>query len=489
MHSIGVQAEKQERFTIPDCETLLAAGTHSTALEDDLGFADGGGVPEGLRDVGRLFAGGRGDGGASGRPSGSSESGPLSNTPLTNRQSEKPVAGIASVAGLDWLEWCSFGWWDAAAFYRLRKALDAAREEAQRLDQDVPIDIGGDPVRVKSTGVRRGLYCRWCLEWQGVEVAIVDCAEESSHAFSVHLIARSLLCMDVGVGVYSRAAAFLERLGYHQSRTVVSRVDLAVDLVGVKVGEFVDAFRSGAVVRRARKSALYFDGGRCTGLVIGKAEVMLRVYDKFLEAMVSADVVKREVLIERRWGGQVPSCATRVEFQLKREALRVMGFDEVPKLLGNLKSVSEWLTGEWCRFTDGVSDRSHTDRCEPSALWRRVTDALVVAFRSGVELPIEWRRKLQGDPLKLLKQAAGCLSSALALRAPAFNEFGNVVARLPATVEECAEAVAGMLRGFVSEVLSGAQRKRALLATEGPFDVWDRGGSLGRFFGGSGVFT
>ena len=389
--------------------------------------------------------------------------GPLSNTPLTNRQESAPSPlARRAVAGLDWLEWCCYGSWDSHMFERLREGLDAAQRSAQVASEETVIDLGGEAVAVRSSGVRRGLYCKWAFTWEGIEFAVMDRKDQSEHVFNVHVIAHSLPCMEAGQGVYSRVCRFLESLGFTQSRTVVSRVDLACDLVGVSPAVFAAAFTAGAVVRRARHSALFFDGLRSTGLTIGKSTVMLRVYDKLLESRQSGDEAKFAVLVEKRWGGesQPEGGATRVEFQLKREALRAMSFDDVPNLLGNLHEVCRWLTEDWVRFTDGVSSRTHTERCESSALWSQVQAALQAAFRHGHEVPIIWRRRLRVIPGKLVRQAAGCLSSAFAL-----------LGTLPETVEELGEAVVSVLADLAGNMLADAVAKRGLFETRGGLEV------------------
>ena len=385
----------------------------------------------------------------------------LGNTPPSNRHGrEFGQSARAARAGLDWLEWCSYGSWNLAGFRELRAVLDRAQAAAQAAGGETVITIGEESVAVQSAGVRRGLYCRWALIWQGVEIAIVDRALKSDDRFSVHVIARSLICMDVGQGVYARVCRFLETLGYTQAKTVVSRVDLACDLVGVEAGRFVEAFEAGAVVRRARHWATYGEGLGSSGVTFGKSAVMLRIYDKLLEMRKGGDVAKFEVLVENRWNGdQRPEGgATRVEFQLKRDVLRAMGFDDVPKLLGNLREVCRWCTEDWCRFTDGVSDRTHTDRCESSDLWKQVQAALFEAFRSGDQRPITWRRPLRAIPRKLMEQAAGVVSSSLAL-----------LDMVPETVQEVGQAVSALFVGFSAVILQGARTKRALLETSGPF--------------------
>ena len=397
--------------------------------------------------------------------------GHLSNTPPSNRQphpcksssDNSPLPRLA-IAGIDWLEWCAYGSWDRRRFDELCERLDQAKEAAQAAGGETVIDIDGEPVAVKSAGLRRGLYCKYGLTWQGIEIGIVNRVDECEHSHNIHVVAGSMACMQAGVGVYSRVCRFLERLGFGQSKTVLSRIDLAADLVGVTVKLFTDAFVTESVIRRA-KDWEFFGKGRyrnTTGFSIGKSAVKLRVYDKLLEGSKSGDIQKFAVLVEKRWNGDAKPAggATRVEFQFKRDVLRAMGLSEVPVVLGRLGELARWATEDWCRFTDGVSNRNHCERVPSSALWQTVQAAFAESFRGGDEKPIVWRKPLRALPEKLLQQAGGCLSSALA-----------VLGSIPEAVEDAAAAVVASLAEHLQGNVDAVRIKRAILETRAAVPV------------------
>jgi hypothetical protein len=454
-HSTSAETATQAEFAIPSCDVLTdPARGPSPALLADLGEGE---VCEAL-DIWACPGGGLDAGWA---PSGGNRvvaagaRGHLTNRPPTNSKGS-PIR--SAVGGLDWLEWCSYGEWRERTFRELCERLDQAKKVAQASGGETVIELAGEPVIVKSSGVRRGLYCTWCLVVAGVEIGLVNEWRYMPRSFNVHVIARSEACMVMGMAVHVFVAKFLERLGYLQKRSVISRADLSVDLLGVTVEPFVSALTSGAVVRRARKSAVYFEGLRSTGFSVGGSAVMLRVYDKALEMRSSGDVSKASAMLERRWCGESnPDAATRVEFQLKRDALAAMDFHDVPKFLGNLREVARWLTEDWIRFTDGVKDRTHSSLVGPSALWVVVQRALFEAFRYGDDVPITWRHPLRALPEKLLRQAAGCVSSALAF-------LGSIPEAVDDVGRRMVSAMSDLFVGMVSET----RRKRLLVEARGP---------------------
>jgi triphosphoribosyl-dephospho-CoA synthetase len=114
----------------------------------------------------------------------------------------------------------------------------------------------------------------------------------------------------------------------------ISRVDLCADLANVRVERFQSVFENGGYVCRARRRSNFEirdansdseaefssnqDGHRKTGITLGKSGIIARVYDKLREARFNED--KMILLQQNRWGGEIPESATRVEFELKREA-------------------------------------------------------------------------------------------------------------------------------------------------------------------------
>jgi hypothetical protein len=212
------------------------------------------------------------------------------------------------------------------------------------------------------------------------------------------------------------ALRLLASLGFQLKREVVGRLDVCVDLPDVDVEPFVLRMLARRCITRARKGVIYFDYPRSlTGFDIGESRVKLRIYDKLLET--KSDPAKREYLVQRRWGG-LPKAATRVEFQLSRDVLReswnLEGCDELPS---KLQHIVEWLICDWFRFTAEDVDRENKNqiRAEIWTGWLAVQEA----FRQWVGRPTEPleipKRVKKPCVDRLVKQAMGCLASAVAM--------------------------------------------------------------------------
>lgn len=277
---------------------------------------------------------------------------------------------------------------------------------------------------------------------------------------------------------------------------VPSRVDLCTDFAGVDVNEFFTPFFAGKVVNRSIKDVLYFeeitewetfcerwtgatrerisDGERIeerkrhsvhrryrkvTGFRVGGgAGTMLRVYDKIAE-LVGRDDQKLDLMIHHRWGGEQPDAATRVEFQLTREALRERhDVRNLEDLLYKLRSIADWLTMSWFRLTDEVPDERATQRFGPSELWQTVIDAFQAW--TGPEVLKRYKRtEINVDAERMAAQAVGCVAKTLALQG--------------AVIETGRDAVKAALRFFGSkfradDLAMGIQRKMEALAARMP---------------------
>ena len=123
---------------------------------------------------------------------------------------------------------------------------------------------------------------------------------------------------------------------------------------------------------------------------------------------------KQGLLEERRWGSP-QTVATRVEFQLRREAIKSFGIDSIGDYFGKRAGLVAYLTSFWLRLVDSVPDRenNNTTRAGTHPLWSRVGDAFE-AWAGATKKPARRvGRRLYRDPIRLLKQALGCLMSAV----------------------------------------------------------------------------
>lgn len=341
------------------------------------------------------------------------EGGPLGNTPPSNSQP-------ADYVGLDTLE-VGFGveWpenWD-----RITSSLDQAKKDAADPEASPNLclmPLGGLLWKVSPKGAAGGVYMAWQLEAEGVRLLLMNRQTPYGETPNLRIILGSLACLGQGsmVNIKAFCRGLVERLGVVVKFEKVSRVDFMQDQGGVAVKEYVDLFRADQFISRAVKMGEYGEfrmGRRATGFTIGADTMMLRIYDKLAE--LKKDPVKAAAWSGAVWGGKVPGEVTRVEFELKREALKTLEVDTLDDLESKAAAICEYLTTQWMRFVVGGVDRTHTTREEVHALWKRVQEG----FRQKLgRVCAAVRHIVRGasDVSALVKQAAGCMLSVAAIR-------------------------------------------------------------------------
>ena len=318
--------------------------------------------------------------------------------------------------GEDWFE---TGWyvdWDTGSWGDLVSFLDSQKERAQ--DGEAIFTLRGQVWRVSPTGVKvgEGALMRWRLEHvkSGVIVMIQRRAQRHETMPNVLSRATSMSCMTRGAWACTQIVRHaVEALGGRIRENVLSRVDACVDLPGVRVDEFVQRFIAFQYVTRARKGEAFGvarDGRKHTGFSIGKG-IRLTVYDKLLET--DSQIEKRAVVRDLRWAGQDVDAATRVEFRLRRDALKGLGVQTVEDWFGRRSSICRYLCEKWFRMTEGDVDRTNTTRAPLWSVWQRVADMFdqwtceeIVSGGGAVVVS-------EADAESLTRQAVGCVEAAL----------------------------------------------------------------------------
>lgn len=212
-------------------------------------------------------------------------------------------------------------------------------------------------------------------------------------------------------------------------KLVLSRVDVACDIV-VSKADF-DGFTSmlaskdPRIVTRARETAFYMTDGAINSVRVGKGDVVLRVYDKELEAEAGGDIAFWRSL----WGGVAlgeDEMIVRFEWQMRRGFLRQLrradadgdGLASVSQFLASSGSVLEYLGLAWFRLADPARGRDH--KRLTTAWWQGVVDAMRSRwYEFSPELWRDTTRKLCKDPELLFRMIGGCLASVSALLAAA----------------------------------------------------------------------
>lgn len=124
----------------------------------------------------------------------------------------------------------------------------------------------------------------------------------------------------------------------------IGRIDLCADFQGWQPVE-VDRDR---FVTRANYRAAHHVGGRFSGLTFGKGSIVARLYDKSLEIIQS-----NKGWMHAIWesGGSDPAAPVwRLEFQLRREALREFRATCLPRRSEGFSGLWRYLTARWLRL-------------------------------------------------------------------------------------------------------------------------------------------
>ncbi|HET9954946.1 MAG TPA: hypothetical protein VFQ61_10605 [Polyangiaceae bacterium] len=191
-----------------------------------------------------------------------------------------------------------------------------------------------------------------------------------------------------------------------------------------------------------------------TGRTFGDGSALMgRVYDKTLELKQRHLPDSEKTLTEHAawraagWDGKKP--VTRVEFEMKRDALESFGIETADGLTDErLRELWSYLTGKWLRYSDGKAGRR--ERCQVDPRWHLIQS---IPFATGVARPLEriHGRKRGATP----EQACGVVLSAL-----------SAVRALPkeSTAKTVAHDVAMAFERMFEERFTPEQ---ALLAVEG----------------------
>lgn len=219
---------------------------------------------------------------------------------------------------------------------------------------------------------------------------------------------------------------------------LLSRNDVANDVIGVHVEQFGARVLSGRCVRRARRCVPrwkaakngdemrradragdvvpdesfvpIFNGMRLETLTVG-SDLQVIMYDKVAE--LKRDKIK-EALFRKIWGNV--ETVTRVEFKMKREFLEECGVRSVADYLGHRKNILAYLARHWFRITEEPVQKNHTIRARMWGVWREIVEALETQFGVAREQIVRVHSQTI-DSEQMDKQILGCLASVVAWKA------------------------------------------------------------------------
>ena len=183
----------------------------------------------------------------------------------------------------------------------------------------------------------------------------------------------------------------------------VSRVDLCADtLMPV---ELWTRDLEDYLVSRAGYTATHKQDRQLEGFSVGKGQVSLRVYDKLREIKRAS----KKTWFFDIWDLEEPGEAfrvIRVEYQLRREALKECGIDQVPDLFAKLLKLWAYCTVSWARYAD--HPERHTTKRKDLPWWEVVKGA----FSEGQKVtPLIREKSCCAEEKQLYAQAFGMLTA------------------------------------------------------------------------------
>ena len=191
-----------------------------------------------------------------------------------------------------------------------------------------------------------------------------------------------------------------------------------------ETSEFLRPIANGQMVTKVLKWDNHGYGASAQTFKIG-SDIEVCIYDKgaeMLKAIVS-DPIKyclvTMICFGRNWAPNT-SPVTRIEFRLRRDALKVKSINTMKDLQEIEPALVEWLTTKWFRILDIPKMRGHENKQAVHPVWQEVQEAFRAYFPgiNGVRREIQpnSKRRISCESTPLIKQAGGCLATAIALQ-------------------------------------------------------------------------
>ena len=307
----------------------------------------------------------------------------VSNTPPHARNTPPHARHVSPRSGgEDWL-YCGFqsAWSD---WPELRGHLAAVKASAgnrgrihDKAISQAPLgtyEIDMSPAGLELGDLGKGPYMAYRFACEGMTFLVEDCPAPRGTRCNVRFTAPGKVCLQRGgLGCLELARDIIRQAGGEIDREVLSRVDPCVDLTGVSMDPFWDAATEERYVTRAKELVKTKKHSRT--VQVGIRPLSLCIYDKLARVRSKQDPDLLALMVDRRWGGVMPSQAVRVEFSLGRDKLKEYGIgspDDYFRLRGAL--VADLCTN-WIRFTESKVDRRNTTRAATLPLWLEVGEA------------------------------------------------------------------------------------------------------------------
>lgn len=200
----------------------------------------------------------------------------------------------------------------------------------------------------------------------------------------------------------------LGQLGEVEGEAKISRADLFADFTApFRLNDWDER----AWICRARKISRYTEGEVCSGWTVGMGgELGCRLYDKTLEIQKSGKDSLKPLWHQAGWNPL--SAVYRLEFELKREALKAHGVDSLDDLLTKLGGLWAYATQDWLRLSIPTTDENQS-RWPTHPVWSVLSQVDWDGI-SGASVPVRPDRAPSDE--RIYQSVMSVISSYMAVR-------------------------------------------------------------------------
>jgi hypothetical protein len=172
----------------------------------------------------------------------------------------------------------------------------------------------------------------------------------------------------------------IDSLGVVEGEASVARVDLFVDFI---TPYDFDAVQVSEWITRVEGKVKYYQHDALSGWAFGQGgDISARLYDKTLEIKKSKKLWLHELWQAAGW--QPEQKVWRLEFQIKREALKELGIRTVPELVARRHNLWQYLCEDFLRLAIPSDTDQTRSRWPNHALWDAVGACfLIEGLNSG----------------------------------------------------------------------------------------------------------
>lgn len=280
------------------------------------------------------------------------------------------------------------------------------KEKAQSTGQDQLVQFGDLILTVQRTGIP---FYAYKLVTKDFSICFMDKSKGDNPPITIRFMSSYLWSFGLNDAI-EEFMVWFRNLGMPVIGNKISRLDVCVDTDEVV---FKENDVKG-VSTRSRNKEIHFvnseflQGRVFSGFTFGRGEVLARIYNKTLEIQKSGKVWFYDIWEEN--GHCRDGDVWRIEFQLRRKALKEFGISVIEDINSNEIGLWAYLTQEWLSIRIPNKD-TNASRWKVKPKWRK----LQKAHLNYIPSPLIRERIKIGNVKQLLDQASGLLLSIAAV--------------------------------------------------------------------------